>query len=354
MGFGLSKAFKGVTKRFKKVAKGIKKLGKKVMGGIMKIPGMKQLGSLYSKTFGKLGPLGMIAASFVLPGIGGMLASGWGSAAGALAGSGSTFLQAVGSGMQAISTGLSTAGGAISKTFSQVTDKIAGVFTNSGGTDNFLSKASEWVSTKYDAAAKNFGEAGDWIKEKVGMKAPGAPSSLSPDAQAVISNNPELLGVSNAQARSQLAAITDSQKARSLLGDEATKMTFDPKQQLSINQQFVQTPNLAKEAVLKTTGSEVASAETLGSNLSTATQGRAAASGESFAKKALKAGATLLAPPAVAPSYAEFGASLPSVGDDFLSQRFGASGSGSAGGQFLTPQQQEFFSQHAKILGQVG
>ena len=45
----------------KKIARGIRKVGRKLKKGLGKI----------AKAFGKLGPIGSLALSFILPGIGG-------------------------------------------------------------------------------------------------------------------------------------------------------------------------------------------------------------------------------------------------------------------------------------------
>ena len=68
MGF-FSKIWKGVKKTFKKIGRGIKKVFKKV-----------------GKFMGKIGIVGQIAMSFILPGIGGVLAKTFGRAVGALSG----------------------------------------------------------------------------------------------------------------------------------------------------------------------------------------------------------------------------------------------------------------------------
>ena len=68
MGF-FSKIWKGVKKTFKKIGKGIKKVFKKV-----------------GKFMGKIGIVGQIAMSFILPGIGGVLAKTFGNVVGALSG----------------------------------------------------------------------------------------------------------------------------------------------------------------------------------------------------------------------------------------------------------------------------
>lgn len=347
MGFGIKKAFKSVKKRFKKVAKGVKKLAKKTMSAIMKTPilgkAIKGFGKLYEKTFGKLGPLGMIAASFVLPGVGGLLSQAWSGLAGSLTASGSGFLGAIGNGMTAVSNAMSQAGSFVSKGFSNITDKISGVFQGSGGTDNFFSKASEWVGQKWDAVKQNFNDAGDWMKQKLNI------GTGPTEAESLLQANPELRSAANQTARTQFDAITDTQKALATRGMGQEELSK------GINEAFAQNSDLVKETVLKTQGTEMASPTTLGQNLFDTTQGRAAAdAGSSTLKSVAKAGASLLsgmggeqdagfAPVFDTPSFSAIG-----------SQRQGIGGVGATPGAFLTPAQQQFFQQHASLLGQVG
>ena len=86
----------------KKIGSGIKSVGKKLKSGLGKV----------AKAFGKLGPLGSIALSFILPGIGSWISS---------VAQGSSFLAP-------IAQGLVKAGGIIkngtAKVFNRVTDVI--------------------------------------------------------------------------------------------------------------------------------------------------------------------------------------------------------------------------------------
>lgn len=315
MGFSISKAFKKVTKPFKSVAKRIKKAGSKLMGSIMKLPGFKQLGQLYAKTFGKLGPLGMIAASFLLPGLGSMIATGWGNLAGSLAANNAagTFLHAIGTGMQTISSTLSGIG-------TSITDKINGVMDNAKG---MFKEASDWVTGGKNPADFTVSGAKGLTRTQSFARPSGFGIPEQPfDIGQVTQRDLAVFDIDNLP-RVQSAASPDSSL---LLG---------------------QTPKIGVDTTFSGT-------EGLTRLQSTAAPGTQVAAGESFAKKALKAGAALLAPDATALSAPEFAVTLPSIGDDFLTQRFGAGGSGAVGGQFLTPQQQAFFAQHAKLLGQAG
>lgn len=324
MGFGIGKVFKSVTKPFKSVAKKIKKVGGKIMGGIMKLPGFKQLGQLYNKTFGRLGPLGMIAASFILPGVGSLISQGWGAAAGALSGSSSGFLQAVGAGMKSISTGLSGIGTGISDKISGAFEKMGGGSITRGAQDMFQ-KASDWVTGGKSPSDFNL-QAGSFLDPVAGP-------------------TPEFnLG-------------TTLTEPGSLLGKAVQEGSFADPSSISLGLDTAglaqpapafNIPEVAPGTVAKTSISE-SGAITVSNN---AELGRGR--GESFAKKALKAGATLLGGGIATPPATAFAAELPGINDDFGTQRFGIGGTGATGGQFLTPQQQLFFQQHAKLIGQQG
>ena len=87
----------------KKIGRGIKKVGRKLKKG---------LGSI-ARAFGKLGPLGSIALSFILPGVGSWI--------GSMAGSGG-FLGTIASGIQ---NAAGFVGEGVSRVFTKVTDAIS-------------------------------------------------------------------------------------------------------------------------------------------------------------------------------------------------------------------------------------
>ena len=106
MGFSLSKVWKGVKKTFKKVGKGIKKAFQK-----------------YGKFMGKIGWLGQIAMTFIMPGIGSLLLKGLGS-------------------MLNLGTGITSLGGA------------GGLFANmAGSTNTFIRAAGKGLTAGYKAIA---------------------------------------------------------------------------------------------------------------------------------------------------------------------------------------------------------
>jgi hypothetical protein len=334
--------FKKLTKPFKSIAKKIKKTASSVWKGIKKGI-LKPLGKLYGKTFGKLGPLGMIAASFILPGLGSMMAAGWTSLAGTLGTQAAGgFLNAVSAGMTSISTGLANVGsfaGGISDKIGQVFTKLGGDIST--GASNLFQGASDWASTK----GVDISKMGDWVANKAQSVGIGGTPQAS--AETLLQANPELRMAANSTARGQFDAITASQKAQAL-GIDPTER-FAQLKQPQIAEQFAQTPGLAKSTVISTTGEEVASANILGRNMA-----QRAPAKTSLAKKALKSAASSLLQTGQKPievdpvSFAATGSSA------FATQRLGIGGTAATGGQFLTPQQQAFFQQHASLLGQQG
>ena len=343
--------FSKLTKPFKSIAKKIKKTASSVWKGI-KTGILKPLGKLYGKTFGKLGPLGMIAASFILPGLGSMMAAGWTSLAGTLGTQAAGgFLNAVSAAMNTISAGLSTASGwvgGISDKIGQTLTKIGGDIST--GASNLFQGASDWAQSKGIPIDKM----GDWVSQKaqsfgIGGKGISAPSSLSPAGQQALTANPELIGAANTQARNQFATITQAQKTRALLGPEATKMTFDPTQRQLISDQFAQTKGLANQTLLETTGQEMANVNILGREVA-----KTAPKKTSFGKKALKSAAASLLKTGAKPIAVDPISSTALGSSAFATQRLGIGGTAATGGQFLTPQQQAFFQQHALLLGQQG
>lgn len=116
----------------KKLKRGFKSLGKKLKKGLGKI----------GKAFGKLGPLGSIALSFLLPGIGNVL-TGWLSNMGPVG----EFILNIGSKIQ---KGANWVKDGVGRVFNRVTDaieygmnKVSGTF---GGTGQAGSNFRNWVS----------------------------------------------------------------------------------------------------------------------------------------------------------------------------------------------------------------
>lgn len=137
MGF-LSKVFKGVKKVFKKVGKGIKGAFKSI-----------------GKFMDKIGIIGQIGLSLLLPGIGSALSGMWGSLVGgmqAYSGIGSTIINGAGN---FLNTATKIAGN-IGKSFSTITEGVKNVVgetlkagANALGVDTALLKAGETFGSEY-------------------------------------------------------------------------------------------------------------------------------------------------------------------------------------------------------------
>ena len=137
MGF-LSKVFKGVKKVFKKVGKGIKSAFKSI-----------------GKFMDKIGIIGQIGLSLLLPGIGSALSGMWGSLVGgmqAYSGIGSTIINGAGN---FLNTATKIAGN-IGKSFSTITEGVKNVVgetlkagANALGVDTALIKAGTTLNSKY-------------------------------------------------------------------------------------------------------------------------------------------------------------------------------------------------------------
>jgi len=160
----LKKIFKGVKKVFKKIGKAIKRTFKKI-----------------GKFMGKLGIIGQIGLSFLLPGVGGLL----GKAATALGGSSSALFQGIGKVLQTAVNFGKTAG----KVFSSVTDAVGGFVKEVGG--GFLSKmgVSDATLTKFGMNPEGgFQSWMDGVGKSVGAVRESAADILDPwktDAQGM-------------------------------------------------------------------------------------------------------------------------------------------------------------------------
>ena len=112
----------------KKIGRGIKSVGRKLKSGLGKV----------AKAFGKLGPLGSIALSFMLPGIGSWISS---------VAQGSSFLQPIAQGL--VNAGNFVKNG-VGKVFNKVTDAIEysmnKVSSFAGGEGMVGSNFKNWVS----------------------------------------------------------------------------------------------------------------------------------------------------------------------------------------------------------------
>jgi|TARA_R110000823_G_scaffold55308_1_gene135396 hypothetical protein len=119
---------KFVKKTFKSMKKILKNPGRAIKKGLGKI----------GKAFGKLGPIGTIALSLMMPGLG----AAWSTF--------STYAAGTSGAMGAVLQGIATAGNAIGSVYSSVTGMVSKTLnTVTGGASG---KLSNWVGTKLDDA----------------------------------------------------------------------------------------------------------------------------------------------------------------------------------------------------------
>jgi hypothetical protein len=146
IGKGLKKAFKSAFKRIKKITKPIGRALKKGLGKV-------------GKFFGKLGPLGTLALSLMLPGLG-TLFSQFGAWASTLSGP-----------LGAVMNGIATAGNAIGRVYSSVTGMISDTIGTIAG--NTIGKIPVGAGKNLTDVYKGFttwvGNTMDNIRMKVGL-----------------------------------------------------------------------------------------------------------------------------------------------------------------------------------------
>jgi hypothetical protein len=131
-----------IRKVGKKIARGFRKVGRKLKKGLGKI----------AKAFGKLGPLGTIALSFILPGIGTWISS---------VAQGSSFLAP-------IAQGLVNAGSFIKEGVSTIANSVTGA----------IEKSINLVSRPFSATAKPGSAFRNWASDVTGGYI--EPSTISP------------------------------------------------------------------------------------------------------------------------------------------------------------------------------
>lgn len=170
---GLSKAWGGVKKAVKGVAKTVKKVAKKVAYAV---PGGKQLWDLSSKIgkgimkgvgklSAKLGPVGMMALSFVLaPVMGPMLGAMWssfGSLGTTLVNMGGTFASTLGTAVNGIYAAGNFVGGTLGALGNAITEGASNVMAGnfSGAANAFATNMSSALTGKAGMAAVNAGAA---------------------------------------------------------------------------------------------------------------------------------------------------------------------------------------------------
>ena len=213
MGF-FSKLWKGVKNVVKKVARTVKKVSKTL---VTALPGGKKLwefggkvGDAVKKGIGwigeKLGPVGMIALSFVLPGIGAFLAPLWasfGAGAAAMAATGSGIVSALGTAGTAIFNGANFVAGTAGALSNALTEGVKTVF--SGGLDAGSKVFMENMKSAFSGEA---GKAAVLAGQKAAALSGGGTSN-------VFQANPET-GVMEVKGTTNLDTITES---RNLVSD---------------------------------------------------------------------------------------------------------------------------------------
>ena len=144
MGF-LSKIGKGLKKAFKSVFKGIKKVVKPIGKALKK--GLGKIG----KAFGKLGPLGTLAMSLMLPGLGALWTQfgGWASTLGGPLG---TIMKGIATAGNTIGNVYSSVTGMISDTVGKIAGNTIGKIPVGGGKNltDVYKGFTEWVGKSMD------------------------------------------------------------------------------------------------------------------------------------------------------------------------------------------------------------
>lgn len=144
MGF-LSKIGKGLKKAFKSVFKGIKKVVKPIGKALKK--GLGKIG----KVFGKLGPLGTLALSLMLPGLGALWTQfgGWASTLGGPLG---TIMKGIATAGNTIGNVYSSVTGMISDTVGKIAGNTIGKIPVGGGKNltDVYKGFTEWVGKSMD------------------------------------------------------------------------------------------------------------------------------------------------------------------------------------------------------------
>ena len=140
-----------LRKTVKKIGKGIKKIGKKI-GKVF-----KKILKPFAKVFNKLGPIGMIAMSLFLPGIGAAIA-GWGAGMGASSVVG-TMIKFVGNAIHYVATAPSKVFGTITDALGASWDTLANIGTDG---NSWVSNFSNRMQTRIAGDGWFGGKSGSW------------------------------------------------------------------------------------------------------------------------------------------------------------------------------------------------
>ena len=225
MGFGsfVKKSFKKVTGAVKKVGRSIKKAASSVWRGV-KNKIIKPIAGLINK----LGPIGMIAMSFVLPGLGTMLGGLWTSAATALsAPAAGAFANAIGQGMTWAGNAFTQAQGFISKGYKSITQTVTDGLKHIGGTIKD-GAAGMWNSAKEFVGLPSVPTDPLKAGELIGK------SAQKGFAEAAVQANPELLRAANGnvlkagEIAKQQGAFIDASRQGAFAGKQTFDLTANP------------------------------------------------------------------------------------------------------------------------------
>lgn len=305
----------GLPKFAKKIARKIRGVGSKIWKGVKNKIIKPILGAV-----NKLGPLGMIAMSFVMPGIGTMLSGLWSSAAAVLP---TGFVTAINKGIAWAAKAATTAKGFVTEGFTTVTDKVvAGLDHISGGaaTDIGTAAGNLWDSAKDVVGLGPEKVAGPNLGPEVGQGA------LDASTRTALEANPELLKATGGDLAKAGKLIQDQQSF--LIDKEATQFLAD-------NPEFVKFGNATGEAAIDVAKKQVNFLDNSADAFSGLADKAKTAAKSTLADK-LAATAEMFGDAGAddtPPGFIPF-ASTPTA-DPFGTNRFGVGGVGSAGGGFL-------------------
>lgn len=387
----VKKVTSGVGKVVKKVASGVKKLATGVAKGLDKVTGGR-----FSKIMGKLGPVGSIALSFLLPGVGSLLGGLWSSAAGAAAaytGIGQGFIQGVGAAMNLASKGVALVKGAVGSITGGITSKIQAGLEFVGGKvadgAEFLFKgAQEFLGVKDPSSIKDIGS---WVADKAQSLNPFSKAEQLPAQEGMFSSVETGAGVQNASMSpvspemfgnyDQVTPMFNPQTGEAMGNALASPATFGAETaatQPHMLSGIDKTMGQASTGAFSTgTGSIAGGQSAIAGNTYMAPGGLTPGSltqpaaginfagsatsnvaKDSFMNKIVNAGGSLLqsalAPPQAGMPAQPYFAGGGDIGDNFASQRFGIGGQGSSGGDFLSEQQRYQQQILAQQLAQLG
>jgi len=160
-----------MKKIFKKIFRGIKKVFRPIGRELKK--GLKGIG----KFFGKLGPIGTLALSLMLPGIGSALTS-FGAWAGVGTGAAAPFSGTIFGPLGKVIQGVARVGSKVGQVYNSVSSFVGDTIKAIPGVGDAYKGFSNWVSTKMDNTRRMFGL-------ETSMDTKGFEAALSDNAKAV-------------------------------------------------------------------------------------------------------------------------------------------------------------------------